>query len=174
MKTKLIKYYLLFLLVIPQLEASSQLDHHFFSGGEAKEQSKLFPTKLICLRNKYFFNQKLLKEENACSILIEKNDPAINLQLEYAKRYRKIRNGGFLIGVPASIVAVGYMLTGVVESIDFFQSMTKEQVEAAENKIKIGKGLSILAGTALIVGTTFTIKNRRAIRRAVKIFNTKY
>ena len=159
MKTKLIKYYLLFLLVIPQLEASSQLDHHFFSGGEAKEQSKLFPTKLICLRNKYFFNQKLLKEENACSILIEKNDPAINLQLEYAKRYRKIRNGGFLIGVPASIVAAGYILTGLFES---------------KTKVETGQGLSILAGTALIVGTTFTIKNRRAIHRAVRIFNTKY
>lgn len=174
MKEKRIKYYLLFLLVISQFETSAQLDHYYLFGGRAKEQSKLFPNKLICLRKKYFFNHKLLKEKNACLLLIEKNDPAINLQLEYAKRNRKIRNGGFLVGVPASIVAAGYILTGAIESIDFFQSKTKEQVSEAENKINIGKGFSILAGTALIVGTTFTIKNRRAIHRAVKIFNTKY
>ena len=173
-KRKLIKYFLLFLLVIPQLEVSAQLDHHYVSGRKAKKQSELFPNKLICLRNKYIFNQKLLKEKNACSILVEKNDQAINLQLEYAKRNRKIRNGSYLIGIPVSIIAVGFIITGISDSFDLFQNKNKEQLAAAENKINIAKGLSILAGTAFVVGTTFSIKNRRAIHRAVKIFNTKY
>ncbi len=88
MKRTLVKYYLLFALLTPELKVLAQLDHNFHSGKKSLKQSELFPDKFIRSKNKYVFNKKRLKQGKVYLILSEKNDKEINLQLQEAKRIR--------------------------------------------------------------------------------------
>ncbi len=183
MKRTFVKYFILLVLLTTRLNTIAQTEQHYHSGKIALEQSKLFPSKFIHLRNKYYFNQKLLKEKATCLILTEKNDKEINLQLQEVKRNRKTRNVAYLIGVPAAIVGIAFIYSGVKyisdhDNYNVFTGtgtpITSKDLAYGRKLEQIGLGISVVSATALIVGATYSIKSRRATRSAVKIYNQKY
>jgi hypothetical protein len=182
MKRNLVKYYLLFLLLIPELKALAQFEHNYRSGAEALKQSELFPNKFIRSRNKYIFNKKRLGEKGTCLILAEKNDKEINLELHVARRNRKAGNITYIMSGALAITGIGFSVSSIIYEIDHTHYqipsngayISKEDLAYSQNLRNIGLTISMVSATSFIIATTFGVKSRSTLRDAVWIYNQKY